>query len=128
MHASSVPDLQVHADVDAMSALIKEDAKLRDLLSNPVMTEDNKKAVIKKIAGEAGFSDFTTNFMMLLVDKQRIDAVAEVCQSFEDKYCGITDTQVAVVKSADKLDQEQQFMIAKKVQVRFGAIARCFGL
>ena len=109
----------MHADVDAMSAVLREDAKLADLLENPLVDGEKKKDVIKKIAGEAGFSDYTTNFMMLLVDKQRIEAASEVCAAFEDQYCRMTDTQVAVVKSADKLDQEQQFMIAKKVQVRF---------
>lgn len=108
----------MHADVDAMAAVMREDAKLSDLLQNPLVDPEKKKAVIKKIASEAGFSDYTTNFMMLLVDKSRIDAAMEVCTSFEEQYCKLTDTQVAVVRSADKLEQEQQFMIAKKVQVR----------
>lgn len=99
-----------------MAAVLKEDSKLSQLLQNPLVDPEKKKAVIKKIAGEAGFSEFTTNFMSLLVDKGRIEAAAEVCSAFEDQYCRLTDTQVAVVKSADKLDQEQQFMIAKKVQ------------
>ena len=93
------------------------------MLQNPLIAEDNKKSLIKKIAGEAGFSELTSNFLCLLVDKGRIETVSETCAAFEEKYCSLTDTQVAVVKSAEKLDQEQQFMIAKKVQV--GILYKC---
>lgn len=79
------------------------------------------QAVIKKIATEGGFNSYTTNFLMLLVDKNRIDAIAEVIAAFEDSYCKLTDTQVAVVKSAVKLEEPQQFLIAKKLQELTGA-------
>lgn len=44
--------------------------------------------------------------------------------AFEDLYCKATDTQVAVVKSAVKLEDEQQFLIAKKIQELTGAADR----
>jgi len=111
----------VHTDVDSLGAVLKADPSVAVFLANPVMDAEKKKATIKKIAAEAGFSTFTTNFLLLLVDKQRIDAATEICSSFEEMYCKITDTQVATVKSAVKLEQEQQFMIAKKLQELTGA-------
>ncbi|CAG9460292.1 unnamed protein product [Pedinophyceae sp. YPF-701] len=111
----------VHSDIDALAALMKEDEGLASFLANPMMDGDKKKQTIKSIGNEAGFSQFTTNFLLLLVDKQRIDAAPEVCEAFESMYCNITDTQVAMVKSAVKLEQEQQFMIAKKLQELTGA-------
>ena len=59
--------------------------------------------------------------MNLLIDKNRIDCVGEVVEAFEDLYCRATDTQVALVKSAVKLEDEQQFLIAKKIQELTGA-------
>ncbi|GBF98293.1 F-type H+-transporting ATPase subunit delta [Raphidocelis subcapitata] len=112
---------QVHADVDAMAGLVKDNAKLRDLLFSPVIEDDKKKAVLAKVSKEAGFQKFTSNFLNLLVEKDRLNLLDEICESFEEQYCELTDTQVATLRSAVKLEQEQQFLIAKKLQELTGS-------
>ncbi|GBF89677.1 F-type H+-transporting ATPase subunit delta [Raphidocelis subcapitata] len=112
---------QVHADVDAVAGLIKENVKLRDLLFSPVIEGDKKKAVLAKVSKEAGFQQYTSNFLNLLVEKDRLNLLDEICESFETQYCELTDTQVATVRSAVKLEQEQQFLIAKKLQELTGS-------
>jgi len=111
----------VHADVDAVAALLKENRKLAELLGNPVVDADKKRAVLAKIGKEAGFQLYTINFLNLLVQKDRLALLDEICESFEEQYCKLTDTQVAVVRSAVKLEQEQQFLIAKKLQELTGS-------
>jgi len=111
----------VHADVDSVAALVKDNQKLRELLYNPVVEGDKKRAVIKKIAQEAGFQKYTSNFLNLLVEKDRLNLLNEICESFEEQYCDLTDTQVATLRSAVKLEQEQQFLIAKKLQELTGS-------
>lgn len=90
-------------------------------MSNPVVDGGKKKAVLAKIAKEAGFQQYTINFLNLLVEKDRLDILEEICESFEDFYCKLTDTQVATLRSAVKLEQEQQFLIAKKLQELTGS-------
>lgn len=111
----------VHADVDAVASLMKENKKLAELIMNPVVEADKKRAVLAKIAKEAGFQQYTINWLNLLVEKDRLSLVPEICESFEDLYCQMTDTQVATLRSAVKLEQEQQFLIAKKLQVSAGS-------
>eukprot|EP00877_Chromochloris_zofingiensis_P001530 jgi/Chrzof1/11378/Cz05g34180.t1_ATPD[v5.2] len=111
----------VHADVDAIASLLKENTKLKELLYNPVVQGDKKKAVVAKIGKEAGFQKYTMNFLNLLVEKDRVGLLEEICESFEDQYCDLTDTQVATLRSAVKLEQEQQFLIAKKLQELTGS-------
>jgi F-type H+-transporting ATPase subunit delta len=106
----------VHADVDSVAALVKDNQKLRELLYNPVVEGAKKKAVIAKITKEAGFQKYTSNFLNILVEKDRLGLLGEICESFEEQYCELTDTQVATLRSAVKLEQEQQFLIAKKLQ------------
>jgi F-type H+-transporting ATPase subunit delta len=72
--------------------------------------------MIANMAAESGFNSYTVNFLNILVDQNRLDAISEVCDAFEVKYCQLTDTQVATLRSAVKLEQEQQFLIAKKLQ------------
>merc|ERR1739848_453743 len=49
-------------------------------------------------------------------DKGRIDCISEVIDSFKNLYYEATGTQVAIVKSAVALEEEQHFLIAKKIQ------------
>ena len=37
---------------------------------------------------------YTVNFLNLLIDQNRIEALDEICESFEKSYCALTDTQV----------------------------------
>ncbi|KAI3427053.1 hypothetical protein D9Q98_006994 [Chlorella vulgaris] len=111
----------VHSDVDTLASVLKDNAAVLVLLSNPVISEDRKKDVVKKLASEAGFSQYTVNFLNLLIDQNRVEALEDICESFEKSYCALTDTQVATLRSAVKLEQEQQFLIAKKLQELTGS-------
>merc|ERR1712118_646230 len=74
-----------------------------------------KKDVLKTIGGEGAF-DATTTFLGLLVDKQRIKNLDDICDQFEILYCENTDTETATVVSASKLDGDKQLEIAKQIQ------------
>mmetsp|Transcript_54764 Transcript_54764/g.173950 ORF Transcript_54764/g.173950 Transcript_54764/m.173950 type:complete len:193 (-) Transcript_54764:147-725(-) len=111
----------VHNDMDALDALLKSSAEIKTFLVNPAMDATKKKKVIADIAKEAEFNTLTVNFLNLLVDKQRVVIVADIIETFEAMYCDMTDTQVATVTSAVKLENEQQFLIAKKLQEMTGA-------
>lgn len=88
---------QVHSDVDAIGALVKENKKFAELMFNPIVEADKKKAVISEISKGAGFQKYTTNFLKLLVEKDRVNLLNEICESFEEQYCQLTDTQVRVI-------------------------------
>lgn len=53
-----------------------------------------KRAVLAKVGKEAGFNLYTMNFLNLLVSKDRMPLLEEICESFEELYCKVTDTQV----------------------------------
>lgn len=111
----------VHADVDAVAGLVRDNAKLRSLLFDPAMEQEKKRAVVAKLSREAGFNKYTTNFLNLLIAKGRLTLLDEICEAFEEEYCRLTDTQVATLRSAVRLEQEQQFLIAKKLQELTGS-------
>jgi F-type H+-transporting ATPase subunit delta len=100
---------------------MKESEDIKNFLSNPTINENKKKELVKKVASESGFNEYTVNFLNLLIDQNRMDAISEICEAFESKYCELTDTMVATLRSAVKLEQEQQFLIAKKLQELSGA-------
>ena len=110
----------IHADVEALGGFAAN-AELADFLASPIATDEQKKKVIKTLAADANFNAYTVNFLYVLVDKKRMNVLKEVVQVFEELYCEITDTQVAVVTSAVKLENSQQALIAKKLQSMTGA-------
>jgi len=73
---------------------VQENHDVKDTLSNPIIDDDKKKKVLSTIAREAGFTESTLSFLSLLVDARRIDAIDEIVEAFETKYCLLTDTQV----------------------------------
>jgi len=111
----------VHADVDAVAGLVRDNAKLRGLLFDPALDAEKKRAVVAKLSREASFNKYTTNFLNLLIAKGRVQLLDEICEAFEEEYCRLTDTQVATLRSAVRLEQEQQFLIAKKLQELTGS-------
>ena len=111
----------IHTDIDSLASVMKENADIKNFLSNPTLDEKKKKDLVKSVAAESGFNPYTVNFLNILIDQNRMDAISEVCEAFETKYCELTDTTVATLRSAVKLEQEQQFLIAKKLQELSGA-------
>lgn len=101
--------------------LFRDSPDVKEFLTNPCVSAPKKKELLKRLGAEAGLDSSTLNFLGLLVDNDRLVAADEVFVAFEKVYCGLTDTQVAVVRSAVKLEQEQQFLIAKKLQELTGS-------
>jgi len=111
----------VHDDAQAFSAYCAADRGTLACLSNPVLADSKKKDLIAKMAKDSSFSPLFVSFLGLLVDKRRIALVEEILAQFEEIYCGLTDTQVATVTSAVKLEAAQQLAIAQKLQAITGA-------
>merc|ERR1711990_220037 len=86
------------------------------LMTNPSISTDKKAALLNQISVSGSFNQISTNFLNLILDKGRIDCIVEMIEAFESLYFQSTDTQVAVVKSSVALEEEQHFLIAKKIQ------------
>lgn len=86
---------------------------------NPVVDASKKKAVVAKISKEAGFQKYTTNFLNILVEKDRVNLLNEICESFEEQYCVLTDTQVTTSLSAAHITADISAMLRHSL----GAVA-----
>jgi F0F1-type ATP synthase delta subunit len=77
-----------------VQSIMKENPSVRDFLTNPVIPEDKRKALLKSLAKEVGLTEVTVNFISLLMDNDRLLASTEIFEAFEKQYCSLTDTQV----------------------------------
>jgi len=111
----------IHSDIDRLGNIIRDADDLPDFLSSPLVDENKRRQVLETVCREAGFDGDTVNFLNLVMDKGRADLLHEICQTFEEQYCKMTDTCVATLTSAIQLDEEEQYQIAKKLRELSGA-------
>lgn len=110
----------INGDMEKLSHLLKN-RELYDFLINPITENGKKKSILKSIADDAKFQTYTLNFLNLLISKQKIGIVNNILKEFESLYNELTDTQVAFVSSALKLENRELAQIAKKIQSLTGA-------
>jgi len=112
---------EVHADMETLGAYLEANPAVITFLSNPCIAETKKKEILDSLSKEASFHKFTSSFLLLLNSKGRIGLLESIIEEFEAAYCSVTDTEIATLTSAYKLENEQQFLIAKKIQELTGA-------
>ncbi|GAQ78740.1 ATP synthase [Klebsormidium nitens] len=110
----------IHADMEKLEALI-ENQDVVNFLYDPVADIGKKQKLLATLGNDGGFNKYTINFLNLLIEKKRINTIAYVIKAFDDLYNDKTQTQVATVVSAVKLENAQQALIAKKLQTLTGA-------
>ncbi|MGB3692554.1 MAG: ATP synthase F1 subunit delta [Spirulinaceae cyanobacterium] len=102
-------------DIKALENLLKESSELNGFLSNPVVKEDNKKAVLNQVLGE-DTNNYLKSFLMLLIDRKRIVFLEEICQQYLEKLRQLKGTVLATVTSAAELNEEQKNAVTDKVK------------
>jgi F-type H+-transporting ATPase subunit delta len=111
---------EVHSDVDTIVGIFKEDESVREFLLNPMIPSDKKKDVIDKLAKDAKLTPYTVNFLGLLIDADRLVSADQIFSTFEERFCEIRETLVATVHCAKDLDDDQRYLVAKKLQEMTG--------
>jgi F-type H+-transporting ATPase subunit delta len=123
-YASALADLArgkealeaVNKDVERLAELLNNNEELYEFLVSPVVEDEKKKSILKTLAKDAGFTTDTLSFLFLLVDKKRLGLIKDITTEFETIFNDFTDTQLATVTSAVKIEKSQLSLIAKKIQ------------
>lgn len=109
-------------NIRSLLDLLEESPELETVLSSPVVKDEDKKAILRRILGENS-NHYLLNFLMLLVDKRRIVFLSAVCQQYLDLLRQLTNTVLAEVVSALTLTDEQRHTVTYKVKQLTGANA-----
>lgn len=83
---------QVRKELEQVRELVAGSQDFRRFLATPVVTDSDRKAVVAKVAQRAGLSKLTTNFLLLLSDKRRLNALEEIVKLFHaeaDRAAGV---------------------------------------
>jgi F-type H+-transporting ATPase subunit delta len=107
-------------DIRSLRDLFNESAELRSFLTSPLVKAEDKKEVIKKIAGEQ-INPFLLNFLLLLVDRQRINVVDGVFNKYLENLRKLKNIVLAEVTSAVKLYEGEAEKLVEKIKNLTGA-------
>ncbi len=110
----------VSSDVDSILSILSESEDLKRLITSPLVSPDNQKAVISRVLGDQVNPVFR-NFLMVLIDRRRILFLPEICQAFQAKVRELNQTVLAEVTSAAPLGDAQRHSIFEKVTAMTGA-------
>ena len=107
-------------DMNIVSQFLANSSDLKKFLGNPLVTKDAKKNVVKDILGEQ-ISESTLKFLLLLVDRGRIEVLEQIAQKFLELSYKQESIEIAKVTSSIQLSAEQQQKIAEKLKAITGA-------
>ena len=97
-----------------LDALLSESQEFKDFVLNPVIKNEDKKAVLKQVMGDA--NPYLTNFIMLLIDKRRIIFLDSIVEQYLNLLRKQNQIVLAEVTSARELNDEQKDKIVERVK------------
>ncbi len=101
--------------LEALRQAVEASPDLRDVLSNPVYSKDQRRAIVEKLAAGLKLEAEPANLLFLLGDRNRLGylaAVVEVFRELADQHLGRVRARVT---SAVKLDDVAAQAIAEKL-------------
>lgn len=101
-------------EIASLLTLLETSPELNAFISSPVVTGEDKKAVLKKISD--GVDPFITSFLMILVDRRRILFLEGICRQFRTLLRKLNQIVLAEVTSAVELTDGQKQAVIDKVK------------
>jgi F-type H+-transporting ATPase subunit delta len=107
-------------DINIVSQFLANSNDLKKFLGNPLITRTAKKTVVKDILGEQ-IGSSTLKFLLLLVDRNRIQVLESIAQKFLELSYKQESIEIAKITSSIQLSAQQQKEIAEKLKAITGA-------
>jgi F-type H+-transporting ATPase subunit delta len=107
-------------EISDLLAILEDSGELEQFLANPLVNPEAKKGVLRQIT-EGQVSPFLLNFLMLLVDRNRVMFLAGILQQYQLLLRELNQTVLADVVAATDLTDSQKEAIKIRVADLTGA-------
>jgi len=112
--------------LESFSSLLSRETLVRQLFENPTIAADRRKSMFKAIADSLSYDVMVRNFFDLLIERNRLDLLGEIVNSYRkflDERLGLVRAHVT---SATPLDAHQQRELATKLERITGKQVRMY--
>ena len=107
-------------ELAAVDRLFSDNGELRAAFGNPAFTAEQKKEIMKEMVAKAGCSELVGNFLLLLVDKNRVAFLGQIVQTYKklaDEQSGVIRP---LIRTAFPLDDAQVAAIQGALEKKTG--------
>ena len=112
---SEVPPAEAVAQLRGFYASASAAPQLQIILASPAVPKARKRAVIRAIATAVGLKQIIVNFLLVLSDRGRWDALHEVIEALDAALDSHLGFERAEVQSAYELTNEQREEISREL-------------
>jgi len=106
----------IYGELKGFSSILEKSEDLAEFFANPVFDSSDKSAVIGEILDKIGISTTTSNFLMLLVDKRRVDVLEQIEECYQRYMDDVLNKVRVGVKTAFPLSSELSARIKKRME------------
>jgi len=107
-------------DVRGLINIMDESPELKQLMGNPVIKPEDKKAVLGRMVGDQ-VDPYMRNFLMLLIDRGRIIFLEQIGKQYLALLRELNKTVLAEVTSTVELNEDQKNIVRERVKSMTGA-------
>ena len=134
LFATGVPAAQQHTEVQnakqqlaSFATLLTQHTPLRNVLANPAVPREQKRAVLDHLRRPLGLSQLARNFLAVLLDHRRLDLLEAVLAAFDHEVyarLGIVPVEVTTAFTLSErhkklLEQRLAALTGSTVEMRF---------
>ncbi|KDO86556.1 hypothetical protein CISIN_1g040346mg [Citrus sinensis] len=110
----------VQRDVLKLSRLLKNE-QIQAVCADPFVGDKDKGQIVKELLSSWKVNSYLAALLRMLIERNKVAMVSDVLEEFQRIYDDLIGTRVVFVSSAKKMEEDQLFHIAKRVQNLCGA-------
>jgi F-type H+-transporting ATPase subunit delta len=112
-------------ELAVFSGFFATNKEFREVIANPAFAVEDRKRILNIILGKGSYSNIVKNFLNLLLDKNRIDAIQEISSYYEsliDEVAQIARVEVVTPRplredARQRLEKALEEMTSKKIRM-----------
>jgi F-type H+-transporting ATPase subunit delta len=111
---------QFRTELSVFERLFSQNGELRAAFADPALTHMQKKTIMKDLIARVSVSELVGNFLLLLVDKNRVAFLGQIVQTYEklaDEFSGVIRP---IIMTAFPLDNSQVSSIQVALEKKTG--------
>jgi F-type H+-transporting ATPase subunit delta len=109
----------VSKDLQNLKDIINNNEKFLSLVKNPSVSKSEKNNVFTAIAKKIELSKLTSNFIGLIIRKNRVNYLLDIINSFENLIASLRGEKLAIITSATELSDAEVKDIKIKLKEKF---------
>lgn len=110
----------VESDLEKLDAALSESSDLQGVTTNPELSRQTQGAAIAAVADQLGVSELTKNFLGVLAENRRLNALGDMISAFQTIASAQRGEVTAEVASAHPLSDDQLATLKDKLTAREG--------